>query len=459
MRYRLPKLLVVITASLIAASSGLVAAKAKAPAQRAQQAASQQKLPPISYVCPMPGDEDVLMDKPGDCPKCKMTLVPVRLDSRYDCPVHSTQSVSTTPGKCRFDGRDLVPMTLSVFWTCPDDPEKRLLEPGTCANGQPRREGHEVRAHGDHNPRHGGQFFMAQDNWHHLEGTYPQKGLVRFFFYDNFTKPMPVANFQGRVVTQEQWDPNTRTSKELESFPLKPVRVGVMEAQVKNDALPFKVTAKVKFDSKGPENRFDFNFSEYSKEPAAPVAPTTTSTTPRAPQTATNARTALAPAKSAGPSAPATATEIPPQAAPAQSPVPTVPAPGSATTQMETGPAIPPALQAALDESALPQGTPELVAELGRRANEVEQMVKEGNLAQVWLPAMSTKTVALALDSHSSTLPERQRVLAASAVKRIVTSAWELDAYGDLGNKQKMNEAYERLAAAVSDLRTVYEAR
>jgi hypothetical protein len=69
---------------------------------------------------------------------------------------------------------------------------------------------------------------------------------------------------------------------------------------------------------------------------------------------------------------------------------------------------------------------------------------------------MGTKTVALAIGSHTSTLPERQRATAALAVKRVVMSAWELDAYGDMGNKQKMTEAYTRLSSAVADLKAAY---
>ena len=117
---------------------------------------------------------------------------------------------------------------------------------------------------------------------------------------------------------------------------------------------------------------------------------------------------------------------------------------------------VPPALADALDETRLPSGTPELLAELSKRAGDVEQLVNEGNLSQVWLPATATKTVALVLETHANSLPERQRVAVSDSVKRVVTSAWELDAFGDLGDRKKITEAYQRLATAVGDLKAAY---
>lgn len=411
----------------------------------------------------MPGDEDVISDAPGACPKCKMTLTPIRLDAKYSCPVHSTQEVKDGPGKCRFDGRELVPVTLSVFWTCPGD-EKHLMEPGACTGGQPRKMGYEVRAHGDHNPRHGGQFFMAQDAWHHIEATLQPGNVFKVFFYDNFTKPIAVKDFQARVVTREEWDPVAKKTNELEAFPLKTGRDGqTMEAPLKNVTLPLKVSALVKFGGNSPEQRFDFNFAELSKEPAVPPTATTTSARPAVPAPATApAAPAPAPAPAAA-AAPAAPVPVPPapaatvaQQQPPPAGAPATPAPTDPTVEMGGFSGIPAALNAALDESTLPAGTPELIAELSKRASEVEQMVNEGNLGQVWLPAMGTKTVALALGSRTNALPERQRAVATLAVKRVVMSAWELDAYGDMGNKQKMTEAYARLSSAVAELKAAY---
>src|SRR4030095_11975846 len=155
----------------------LVSAVAAAP-QTAPPAAPRsqgESLPPLSWTCPM--HPDVLEDKKGTCPICKMDLVPVRLDSVWSCPVHSVIAESK-PGKCPIDKRDLIQVTVAVSWTCPGSTTE-ANEPGRCPDGSPMTRKTTPRAHGNHNPQHGGQFFMASDNWHHLEGTYLPAGVVR----------------------------------------------------------------------------------------------------------------------------------------------------------------------------------------------------------------------------------------------------------------------------------------
>ena len=105
---------------------------AKVPAQ----APAADKLPPLSFVCPMPQDAEVVEDKPGKCPKCGMTLVPARLDSVWTCPVHAAV-IKDKPGKCPIDNRDLVQVTMAVSWTCPNS-SNDLTEPGTCPDGSRR---------------------------------------------------------------------------------------------------------------------------------------------------------------------------------------------------------------------------------------------------------------------------------------------------------------------------------
>jgi hypothetical protein len=44
--------------------------------------------------------------------------------------------------------------------------------------------------HRDHNPKHGGTFFMSSDNKHHLEGTLVPPGIFQLYLYDDHTKPL-----------------------------------------------------------------------------------------------------------------------------------------------------------------------------------------------------------------------------------------------------------------------------
>jgi len=440
MRYRFAGLAVVALALMFSAAPR---------AGQATRTAAAQKLPPLSYVCIMPGDEDVLEDKPGNCPKCKMELVPVRLDAKWWCPVHQALEVHDGPGKCRRDGRDLVQVTVSEFWTCSDAADKKLLEPGKCSDGAPRKINYELRAHGDHNPRHGGQFFMATDAWHHVEGTYPENGLFRVFFYDNFTKPLALKGkgVSGSVAIRDAQD------KEIASAPLAIGKNGsTMEAKIPaaNAALPLRATVKLKFSETMPQQPFDFQFNEYSKDTAAgaTIGPTATPRTTSAP----------APAKPPA-AAPTTAASRPAAETPTPAAPPAQPSTPVAPPDLYAGEIapMPPALAAVLNEDVLPKSIPELVAELNTRAAEVDKLVKEGSLSEVWLPAMGTKTVALVLEQHAGSLPLAKRAQVASAVKRVVTSAWEIDGYGDLGNRTKIVEAYQRMATAVADLKAAYE--
>jgi hypothetical protein len=234
--------------------------------------ARQQDLPPLSYTCPM--HSDVISDSTGTCPICRMVLEPIRLDSIWRCPVH-TSVTRRAPGKCPTDQtRDLVRIVVAVSWTCLGLPEIDQVSPGTCPDGRPMTIRYTDRSHGDHNPQHGGLFFMAPDKWHHLEGAYPAPGVFRLYVYDDFTKPLPPGRLKAarsRVVTEETLDPETKTTREITSYPMTLGPGGrYLEARIDPPPVPAKLAVKVTFSAGGPEYRFDFAFAELSEEARPP---------------------------------------------------------------------------------------------------------------------------------------------------------------------------------------------
>ena len=382
-------------------------------AQRGTPAA-KASLPPVSMTCPM--HPDVLEKQPGSCPICKMSLVPVRLDTSWICPVH-TAVTSEKAGICPICGRPLVEARVAVTWTCEAQPGIDRLEPGTCPDGTPTIQRRTLRPHGNHNPQHGGQFFMAADNWHHVEGAYPRTGVFRLYVYDDYARPLTAAalnKVNARVVTNERYDAKTRTSTDVTAFPLRASRDGgYLEARVSGVAFPAAMTAKVKIKPDSPEYRFDFTFATVTKEPGAGVR--TTSAISKQPTT--SGRTTTAAAR------------------------------GGTTT----GAATPPALSGPA-ATPIPDTIPEILALIKTRDREIRELIRQGNFAAVWVPAFQAKDLAVALEPHIGHLQPEARDAAEPALQRLVRLAWLLDSFGDLGNRQQVEDAYAAFARAVADV-------
>jgi hypothetical protein len=403
----------------------LAATFAGAVLPHAQKAAGKDvELPPLSYVCIMAGDEDVIEDHPGKCRKCGMELVPTRLDTVWTCPVHGAIHESK-PGKCPIDGRQLIQLTMAISWTCPGS-DKEETAPGTCANGAPMVKKYAPRPHGNHNPQHGGQFFMASDNWHHLEGTYLPTGVFRMHLYDDYTKPLPLAQVRAISGTLVVKEPRTGEEK---TIPL--TRSGqYLQGTIGKLPFPAVMYAKVKFKPDAPDNRFDFTFESYSKEPTAGAAPRTTNAAPTA----------------------APATPAAPVAAPASSPT-------TASASTSTTPDLSSGVDPALVPLPVPETVPEILSQLRTRTDQIRSFIDKGSFASIYVPAFQAKDLALALDAHKDKLPAEKRRVAEPAIAKLVRVAYMLDAFGDLGNKQQITEAYAKFVEAAKDIQSSFPAQ
>ena len=307
----------------------------------------------------------------------------------WSCPIHAVVAEKAA-GKCPICRRDLVPVTATVSWTCADRPEIDRPAPGKCPDGSAMEKRYVQSTHANHNPQHGGLFFMAPDMWHHLEGVYSQDETFRVYLYNDYTKPLPpdlARQVTGRVVLKETFDTATRTTREILAVPLSLAAGGeYLEARVGRLTLPAAMTAKVKFKRDADEYRFDFTFPEFTTD----------------------------------------------------------------ATQVNGGPAAP------LFE--VPDDGVAVLRLLRERIAIIGDLVRKGAFAEVWVPAFQAKDLALALDVRTRTLAASRRAKATRAVEELVRAAWLIDAAGDTGNREEVEDAYASLRRAASEVEKMYEA-
>ena len=253
-------------------------------------------------------------------------------------------------------------------------------------------------AHMDHTPRHGGTVFMAPDSFHHIEGSYPEDGIFRLYATDNYREPVDISTWSGRVVLEEEYDSETDEFVEVRAVELIPDPSGqFLEAVSESVSIPAEIIAKVAFGVGGeefPEERFDFIFSEYSADVGAPSMILTAD----APDSAVPLATRIQP--------------------------------------------------------NIPELTSELVDEVARRAQQLQELVATGRFTELFIPALQGKELALILETRPEVenLPIRRRNDLRIAVRHLVRAAYLLDWYGDLGNKQQVSGAYDIFEGAVSQI-------
>jgi predicted RNA-binding Zn-ribbon protein involved in translation (DUF1610 family) len=222
---------------------------------------SVSPLPPVSWSCPM--HPEVVDNEAGTCPICGMTLEKVRLALVWTCPVHS-DITEMQAGSCRRCGRDLIRVTKALSFTCPVHTSVVTLDPGRCPRCRRTLVAkYSIRPHGDHNPKHGGSFFMVSNNWH-LEVTHPTASVFRLYIYDNYSKPFSPPGLTARITEV----PDAGGKPAEVAIPFTRSTRGYYEARVPDVAVPASIAAKVRFEAGDKEYHFDFAFSDYSKEPA-----------------------------------------------------------------------------------------------------------------------------------------------------------------------------------------------
>jgi hypothetical protein len=150
-------------------------------------------------------------------------------------------------------------------YACPMKCEKDKLYPepgkcGVCKMTLTEYKGGKL-AHADHDPKHAGTFFMAPDNWHHLEGTLVSDHEVRIYLYDNFTQPLDSAAISGELKVQPVNDKDEEVGAPA-TLPIQPVtgKPYVVAKLPETMKPPYQTEARLQFPKQKQKFLFNFDF-------------------------------------------------------------------------------------------------------------------------------------------------------------------------------------------------------
>jgi len=100
----------------------------------------------------------------------------------------------------------------------------------------------------------------------------------------------------------------------------------------------------------------------------------------------------------------------------------------------------------------IPDTVPEILGQLRTRSTQIKGFIDRGLFGDVYVPAFQAKDLAIALASKEETLAADRRSVIEPAIAKLVRASYLLDAFGDIGNKQQISEAYAKFVEAAKDI-------
>lgn len=193
------------------------------------------------------------------------------LAARFDAIDKAADSGDADGTKKIYDEMVRLTETLSRYipkvFACPMkcEGEKTYTQAGKCPKcGMDLTR---LKEHADHDPKHGGVFFMAPDQFHHLEATLSASGEFRIYFYDNFTKPITAEKFAVQAFARPKGaDRQVEKPLTLSLGPENTFVTGKIDATLK---FPVAVKAFIDFKNGERPSAFDFDYDAPSKNAPA----------------------------------------------------------------------------------------------------------------------------------------------------------------------------------------------